>query len=81
VATGTELETAFQRGAYEPPRLESVREAVLHGENKKISIYVGLNDEGLAVPGGGFVREGDEALLKALERFNQSGDFALLKAI
>ena len=81
VATGTELETAFRTGVYSPPRLESVRAAVLHGENRGISIYVGLNDEGLAVPGGGFVREGDEALLQALERFNRTGDFALLKQI
>lgn len=81
VASGTALEDAFHKGAYAPPQLESVRAAVLHGENRNISIYVGLNDEGLAVPGGGFVREGDAPLLQALERFNQTGDFALLKNV
>ncbi len=80
VAAGTVLESAFHNGTYSPPQLESVRTAVLHAENKRISIYVGLNDEGLAVPGGGFVREGDEALVQALERFNETGDFALLRS-
>ncbi|MCK4342848.1 MAG: hypothetical protein KAY37_14115 [Phycisphaerae bacterium] len=35
---------------------------MLHGKGKSISIFVGLNDEGLAVAGGSFFRPGDEAL-------------------
>jgi len=79
VARGTVLETEFNRGNYQPPKLESVQQAVLAAEQKRISLYVGLNDEGLAVPGGSFKREGDEELLEKLNNFNQTGDFSLLK--
>lgn len=78
VARGTKLEEAFLRGSYTPPLLSSVRQAVLAAENTKISIFVGLHDEGLAVPGGSFIREGDEELVNALENFNQTQDFRLL---
>jgi radical SAM enzyme (TIGR01210 family) len=79
VARGTVLETEFKKGNYQPPTLESVQQAVLAAEQKRISLYVGLNDEGLAVPGGSFKREGDEELLEKLQHFNQTGDFSLLK--
>jgi hypothetical protein len=78
VARGTRLEEAFRRGSYTPPLLESVRRAVLAAEGTKISIFVGLHDEGLAVPGGSFIREGDEALIEALEHFNRTQDFHIL---
>jgi radical SAM enzyme (TIGR01210 family) len=79
VAQGTVLETEFRKGYYQPPKLESVQQAVLAAEQKRISLYVGLNDEGLAVPGGSFKREGDEELLEKLHQFNRTGDFSLLK--
>jgi radical SAM enzyme (TIGR01210 family) len=79
VARGTVLETEFKKGNYQPPTLESVQQAVLAAEQKRISLFVGLNDEGLAVPGGSFKREGDEKLLEKLHHFNQTGDFSLLK--
>ena len=79
VARGTVLETEFNKGNYQPPKLESVQQAVLAAEQKRISLYVGLNDEGLAVPGGSFKREGDEELLEKLNNFNQTGDFSILK--
>ena len=79
VAFGTLLETAFKKGQYKPPYLEDVRRAVLHAEGKGISIYVGLFDEGLAVIGGSFIREGDEPLRDKLEQFNMTQDFSLLK--
>jgi radical SAM enzyme (TIGR01210 family) len=79
VASGTELEEAFAEGKFEPPKLESVRRAVLHAENKNISVFVGLNDEGLAVPGGGVIREGDEKLVALLEEFNHTRNYNLLK--
>jgi len=78
VAQGTALETAFKNGSYVPPRLESVEKTVLAAKGKAISIYVGLNDEGLAVPGGSFIREGDDAVRERLMNFNQSGDYAVL---
>lgn len=81
VARGTKLEEAFLAGSYTPPLLESVSKAVLSAEGKRISIFVGLNDEGLAVPGGSFIREGDEKLCEALEAFNRTQDFRSLAAV
>jgi len=79
VAYGTELEDAFKKGEFTPPTLESVKNAVLTAENKNISIFVGLNDEGLAVPGGSFIREGDKALQEKLAEFNRTQNYDLLK--
>lgn len=79
VARGTELETEFRKGNYQPPQLESVQKAALVAERKQVSLYLGLNDEGLAVPGGTFIREGDRALLEKLHQFNHTGDFSFLK--
>ena len=79
VARGTILEHAFARGEYAPPTLLDTVKAALHAEGKPISIFVGLDDEGLAVPGGSFRRAGDEALAEALETFNTRQDFNVLK--
>ncbi|MBU1566038.1 MAG: hypothetical protein KJ630_10465 [Proteobacteria bacterium] len=78
VARSTKLEEAFHAGLYAPPLLQSVARAVLAAEGKKISVFVGLNDEGLAVPGGSFIRQGDEDLINALEAFNRTQDFRSL---
>lgn len=79
VARGTALETAFKDGTYEPPQLESVEQTVKAAKGKAISMYVGLNDEGLAVPGGSFIREEDEPIRQRLLNFNHTGDYSLLK--
>lgn len=79
VAFGTILETSFHDGSYTPPLLKDVARAVRHGEGKNISIYVGLNDEGLAVEGGSFLRPGDEAVCAKLGEFNKSQDYSLLR--
>jgi radical SAM enzyme (TIGR01210 family) len=79
VAQGTPLEDAFKAGKYMPPKLESVRRAILAAESTGITLFAGLNDEGLAVPGGSFIREGDEELINLLEEFNRTQDFSLLK--
>lgn len=79
VASGTPLERAFLEGQYAPPLLESVRLAILGAEDKGISVFVGLNDEGLAVEGGSFIRPTDSALIPRLEVFNKTQDFRLLK--
>jgi hypothetical protein len=78
VAAGTPLAVAFRDGGLEPPRLDTLRRAALAARGRRISIYLGLYDEGGAVAGGSFVRPGDEALLARLERFNASQDYALL---
>jgi len=79
VAEGTALETEFRKGNFEPPRLESLRKAALAAEMKHISLYLGLNDEGLAIPGGSFIRPEDKSLIEQLGNFNQTGDFSILK--
>lgn len=79
VARGTVLETEYRKGNYKPPKLESVQKVALAAQRKQISLYIGLSDEGLAVPGGSFRGEGDEELLEKLQNFNQTGDFSILK--
>ena len=81
VATGTLLERAFHDGTYIPPFLVDVARAVRHAENKSVSIFVGLSDEGLAVPGGSFIREEEKHLIALLEQFNQTQDYTLLRSI
>ena len=80
VAYGTKLAEAFAQGEYSPPTLAHVARAALHAQGKNVSIYLGLFDEGLAVPGGSFLREGDEPLRERLEAFNRTQDFDLLGA-
>jgi radical SAM enzyme (TIGR01210 family) len=79
VAYGTPLETAFLEGRYTPPLLDTVRKAMLHAEGKSISLFAGLNDEGLAVPGGTFLREGDQNLVELMEEFNRTQNYGLLR--
>lgn len=79
VARGTPLESAFKRGEYSPPLLTDVARAVLYSEDVPISVYIGINDEGLAVPGGSFIREGDEKVLELLNRFNRLQQYDLLR--
>ncbi len=79
VAGGTRLAEAFADGEYAPPRLSDVVRAVLHGEGKRITIFAGLNDEGLAVADGSFIRRGDGPLIEALESFNRTQDYDALR--
>jgi len=78
-ASGTKLAEAFETGTFVPPLLDNVRKAVLASEGKMVSVFVGLNDEGLAVPGGGFIRQGDESLVKKLEEFNLTQNYDLIR--
>ena len=78
VARGTPLEGAFREGRFLPPRLLDVARAAGHARGKRVSVFLGLFDEGLAVPGGSFIRPGEEALVKHLEQFNQTQDYGLL---
>jgi radical SAM enzyme (TIGR01210 family) len=80
VAQGTLLEEAFRRGEYLPPHLKDVITAVRHAQGKPITLTIGLNDEGLAVDGGSFLRPEEEPLRAALARFNADQDFTALPA-
>lgn len=80
VAFGTPLEQSFRNGEYTPPRLIDVARAALHAETTNISVFIGLYDEGLAVEGGSFLRDGETELVRALELFNKTQDFNILRA-
>ena len=77
-AAGTMLGEAFQQGEYSPPRLLDVAAAVRHAKGKRLSVFIGLNDEGLSVHGGSFIQAGDEPTVAVLEKFNITQDYDLL---
>jgi len=81
VAEGTALDVALRRGEYAPPLLRDVAKAARHARNKPVSVFLGLSDEGLAVPNGSFLRPGGEAVVEALERFNRTQDYGILDEI
>lgn len=78
-AHSTQLAKEFDKGNYCPPFLKDVASAALHAEGKGISVFIGLYDEGLAVPGGSFAREGDDEKIRIMEKFNKTQDFNLLR--
>jgi radical SAM enzyme (TIGR01210 family) len=78
VAANTPLAEAFSQGKYVPVRLTEVVELVAELQKTSLRVYVGLNDEGLAVPGGSFVGEGEEHLLDRLRQFNRTQDVGRL---
>jgi radical SAM enzyme (TIGR01210 family) len=80
-AHSTPLAVSFSAGNYAPPRLIDVARAASYGRARGISIFIGLYDEGLAVPGGSFVRDGEDELLANLEIFNKTQDFDLLERL
>ncbi|MBN1674739.1 MAG: hypothetical protein JXR37_27085 [Kiritimatiellae bacterium] len=81
VAHGTPLAERFAAGEYAPPVLRDVARAALHARGKGVPVFLGLYDEGLAVPGGSFIRAGDEPTVEDLERFNRTQDFGLLERV
>ncbi len=80
VAFGTALEASFRRGEYSPPLLVDVARALVRAEGRPITVFAGLSDEGLACPGGSFVRPGDEAWVRRLEALNRTQDYGELRA-
>lgn len=80
-ARGTRLEEAFNNGRFSPPLLLDVARAALYARGKSVSLFIGLSDEGLAVPGGSFLRQGEEGIVESIEKFNQSQDFGILEQL
>lgn len=80
VASDTPLEEAFRRGEYEPVDLDEVEALLATLSGHRVTLYVGLNDEGLAIPGGSFLKPGCEESLARLKRFNRTQDFSALDA-
>jgi len=61
---------------YQPPELASVLEVVRAAAHRALPIYVGLDDEGLAIEGGTFESSGIDKVrtVKALLQFNRHQD-------
>lgn len=78
VARGTKLEVDFLIGNYTPPLLSDVVKSISAGRGSKISIFIGLYDEGLAVEGGSFIRQNDGELIEKLNQFNKTQNYDLL---
>jgi len=81
VAAKTMLEKALRKKQFTPPRLRDVAEAASHARGKRLSVFIGLSDEGLAVEGGSFIRDGEEHLVEELENFNRTQDYDILDGI
>lgn len=81
VAKGTILEEEFLKQTYFPPTLEMTRQAAVYAKDKNISLFIGLFDEGLAVDGGGFIKDNDEdkRLFGLLSQFNETQNYSLLQ--
>ncbi|CAK8713659.1 Elp3/MiaA/NifB-like radical SAM core domain-containing protein [Candidatus Electrothrix gigas] len=80
-ARGTLLGRAFLQGEYVPPSLRDLARAASYTEGKRLSVFLGLSDEGLAEQGGSFIREGEEELIERLEMFNQTQDYRILQEV
>ena len=80
-AHGTDLHRALDKGTFTPPTLTHVAQAARHAKGRKLGVFLGLYDEGLAAPGGSFVREGEGDILDLLQRFNETQDYNLLDTI
>ena len=81
VAAGTPLAKAFEQGCYSPPLLRDVARAARFAQGKPLSVFIGLHEEGLAVHGGSFLRDGEEHLAKELRQFNRTQDYGVLDRI
>jgi len=81
VGEGTELHKEFEAGEFEPPTLADTARAALHAKGKPITVYLGISDEGLAVPGGSFIREGDEERLELCSKYNTTYDYSFLEKL
>jgi radical SAM enzyme (TIGR01210 family) len=76
IAKGCRLTTELVAHAYQPPELTSVITVVLAARQRGLPIYVGLDDEGMAIEGGTFRSTGlsREAAVAALVAFNRHQD-------
>ncbi len=84
VAKGTKLVESFEKGEFVPPTLYDVAESIIPAknlDNENFTIYIGLSDEGLAVEGGSFIREGDEDWVELFEKFNKTQDYDIVDDI
>lgn len=80
IAKGCPLTDEMIQFGYEPPELSSVIEVLRVSSKLKIPVYVGLDDEGMAVEGGTFRFDGldKEKTVKALQAFSKHQNFERL---
>ena len=80
ITEGCQLTDDMKKFGYEPPELSSVIKVVEYAKKLNMQIYLGLDDEGLAIEGGTFRSTGyDRAqTVKALLAFNHHQDYEKL---
>ncbi len=78
IAEGCRLTNEMKAHGYQPPELSSVISVVRYARELNMSIYVGLDDEGMAIEGGTFRHSGldKEKTVKAFLSFNRHQDFS-----
>ena len=76
IAKGCRLTEELIAHGYQPPELASVVEVVCAARSRDLPIYVGLDDEGMAIEGGTFRSSGldRERCVAALVAFNRHQD-------
>lgn len=79
IAKGTILEKAYKAGLYSPPLLQNVCKAALSAAGKNVSIFIGLNDEGLTKEDHKANTFFEKEAVKVIEKFNQTNNFKLLE--
>lgn len=80
IAEGCRFTNEMKEHGYQPPELSSVIEVVKYARDLGMNIYVGLDDEGIAIEGGTFRHNGldKDKTVAALLSFNRHQDFARL---
>lgn len=80
IAKGCQLSDEMVAAGYQPPELASVITVVRQARCLDLPIYVGLDDEGMALEGGTFRSTGldRQRTVQALLAFNQHQDYARL---
>ncbi|MEN8120750.1 MAG: hypothetical protein ABFS35_10405 [Bacteroidota bacterium] len=80
IAKGCRLTNEMIEFGFQPPELNSVMKVVKKAKELDLPIYIGLDDEGMAIKGGTFRSTGldKEKTVKALQSFNRHQDFEQL---
>ncbi len=76
IAEGCRLTDDLVKHGYKPPELMSVIKVALAARQRDLPIYIGLDDEGLAIEGGTFRSTGldKDRVVEALKIFNHHQD-------
>jgi hypothetical protein len=61
--------------------LEDVARAARAAREINLRIFIGLSDEGLALPEGSFLNSDNKWMIEPIEQFNRTQDFSILDNI